>query len=286
MILLGEFQELEIKRLTTVGAYINEQEPQDEDILLPKKYLTEEMTEGSIVNVFVYKDSEDRFVATTQTPMIKMGEFKKLTVKDVSKNGAYLNWGLEKDLFLPYAEQTRRLYKDDVVMVTIYVDKSRRISSTMNLYRYLNLNPELEVGAWVKGFIYDIKEEMGIFVAIEGNYNGIIPLKEIHDDYEYGQELDLRVVKLRDDGKVLVSPRKAALEAMDEDSAKILSLLEEMDGELALSDKSEPDEIKAILAMSKKAFKRAIGRLYKEQKIMILEDRIVTITGDNDSENE
>jgi predicted RNA-binding protein (virulence factor B family) len=278
MIRLGQFQELKIKRFTSVGAYLNEEIEEDQDILLPKKYLTDEMNEGELINVFVYRDSEDRFVATTKEPMIKIGEFKKLTVKEVGKMGAFLNWGLEKDLFLPFKEQTNPIYKGDVVLVAIYVDKSRRISATMNLYRYLLPNSEYEIDQWVKGFIYDIKKDLGIFVALENKYNGMVPLKEIHESFSYGQEIDVRVIKIRDDGKITVSPREKSYMNIESDSDKIYRLLLENNGYLEFSDNSSPEEIKAIFAMSKKAFKRGIGNLYKEKKIVINENDIRLIS--------
>lgn len=272
---IGVMQKLEILRDTPHGVFLNaKEEPHEKDILLPKRYVTDEMEVGQEIEVFIYLDSEDRVIATTKRPAMILGEVAWLEVKDVNKHGAYLDWGLEKDLFLPFKEQTVPVKKGMKVLVTPYFDKSRRLSASMNLYRFLPLCPHPTLGDWVQCTVYDIKE-MGVFVAVQDLYSGFIPAVAVQKRHHYGEQLTCRISRIHPDGKIDLSERATAGQQVDSDCQAIMKLLDENGGMVFLSDNSDPEVIKEQLGISKKAFKRAIGKLYKEQRIVLTDVSIV-----------
>lgn len=269
MIKIGKIQDMRLKRFSTVGAYLTPLEEDEPEILLPKKYLQEDFREDMLVEVFVYRDSKDRLVATTEKPRLLLNEMAYLEVVAVSEQGAFLNWGLEKDLFLPYKEQKCEVEKGASYLVAMYLDKSSRLCATMNISKYLVEESHYEVGQWLKGIVYNTHELYGAYVAVENHYSGRIPKKELHEDLKIGQLIDVRVTRVHEDGKLELSLREKSYLQRDEDSEKILSVLDANGGLLKLSDNSDPEQIKAVLQMSKKAFKRAIGKLYKEGEIVL-----------------
>lgn len=272
---IGMMQSLEILRFTPHGVFLNQKdEPEEKDVLLPKRYVTEEMVVGQIIEVFLYLDSEDRVIATTKKPDLMVGEIGWLTVKEVSKSGAFLDWGLEKDLFLPFREQTVPAKKGMKVLVAPYFDKSQRLSASMNLYRYLPVCPNITVGEWVESTVYDIKD-IGVFVAILDKYNGMIPKIEFQRKYRYGEKIVLRVARVHPDGKVDLTERATAGQQVDVDAEAIMKHLDECGGMAFLNDHTDPAVIKEQLNMSKKAFKRAVGKLYKEQKVTLTDISII-----------
>lgn len=274
MIKIGKYQDMRIKRFSTVGAYLVPMDDEEMEVLLPKKYLSEDFREDQLIEVFIYRDTKDRLVATTEKPAAILGELAYLNVVAVSEQGAFLNWGLEKDLFLPYKEQTCEVSEGKSYLVAIYLDKSERLCATMQISKYLSEAAIFETDQWVTGTVYSMHEEFGVFVAVENRFNGRIPVKEIHDTYEIGQALRVRVTKVHEDGKLELSVREKSYLQRDEDSEIILQALEQNQGYLPLCDSSDPEAIKASLKMSKKAFKRAVGKLFKEGVIVIEEKGI------------
>lgn len=278
MIELGKKQKLEIVRFTQIGAYLNsKQDKSDDDILLPQKQLSKGIEEGDEIEVFVYRDSKDRMIATTRSPKIEMGELAFLEVVETTKIGAFLDWGLEKDLFLPFKEQTCKVKKGNKYLVGIYIDKSDRLCATMHVNKQLSNESPYKEDDTVKGKIYGISEEIGAFVAVDDKYRGLIPNKELYGDYKLGDEVEVRITNVKQDGKLDLSLRKKAYRQMDYDAELVLNKLKHNGGKLPLNDKSSPKKIEAELKMSKRAFKRAVGRLLKERKIKITEKGIEKI---------
>ncbi|KOR24621.1 S1 RNA-binding domain-containing protein [Clostridium sp. FAM 1755] len=275
MIKLGEIQKLEIIREAPMGVYLNSKEDKSEnDILLPGKQVPKDAKIGDEVEVFVYRDSEDRMIATINRPKITIGEIAPLKVIEKTKMGAFLDWGLERDLFLPFKEQTYGIQEGKEYLVYLYIDKSDRLCASMNVYRVLGTESHYKENDQVKGFIYDIKKEIGAFVAVDNEYHGLIPKNEIYDKLRYGDIVEARVTKVKEDGKLDLSIRKKAYKQMDEDADIILEKLNSNGGKLYLNDNSDPRAIKELLNMSKNAFKRAVGRLLKEGKIEFIEKGI------------
>ena len=273
---LGENQLLRVVKIADHGAYLADPEggSRDERILLPIKQVPEGTKAGSEINVFIYKDSKDRLIATVNTPLIKKGETAVLKVKEVGKIGAFVDWGLEKDLLLPYREQTYRLHPGDECLVALYIDKSSRLCLTMNVYDYLDTDHNYRVGEEVEGRVYLISDNFGAFVAVDDEYSALIPKKELFGDVREGQKIHARIIEIRDDGKLTLGIRKKAYIQMDEDAEKVMKVIEAFDGVLPFNDKASPETIKREFNMSKNEFKRAVGRLYKERRIEITDKSI------------
>jgi len=246
----------------------------DEKVLLPKKQVPSDMEIGDPIEVFLYKDSKDRPIATINEPKLVMGQVAKLRVAQVGKIGAFLDWGLEKDLFLPFRQQTTKVSEGDEILVSLYLDKSERLCATMKIYPYLKTDSPYEKDQEVSGMIYEISKNFGAFVAVDDQYSGLIPASEFAGQFQVLDYVTAKVVKVKEDGKIDLTLRQKAHLMMDEDGEKILSLLKENDGRLPIGDKSDPELIKEMTGLSKNAFKRAIGRLYKERKIVLSEDGI------------
>lgn len=275
MIKLGEIQDLIIVRFTAIGAYLNVEDSDEDDILLPKTQVPKDANVGDVIEAFVYKDSKDRIIATTRRPKLTVGKMGHLEVIDSSKVGAFLDWGLEKDLFLPFAETVGALEKGKQYLVGIYIDKSNRLCATMKVRNLLTTDSPYKENNITKGTIYSINRDIGAFVAVDDKYDGLIPKKEILGVYEVGEIVEVRINKVLEDGKLDLSLRDRDYIQMDSDSKIILAKLKEKGGSLNLHDKSSPDEINKELKMSKAGFKRAIGRLYKEGIIELKKDSII-----------
>lgn len=278
---LGCTQTLAIVKRTDFGLYLTDIEKRDDknrdvkdEVLLPKNQVTADMKPGSEIEVFVYKDSEDRLIATKLEPLIKIGEIKKLKVKEVTKIGAFLDWGLPKDLFLPFKEQIYDVKSGDEILVAMYVDLSDRLCATMDLYSRLSLLPPYSRDDMVKGTVYQVHEQFGAYVAVDNKYSALVPKKELYKELKPGEEIYARVLEVKEDGKMDLSLRQKAYVQMDSDSEAILTKLNAAGGNLPYQDKSDAEEIKREFNMSKAAFKRAIGRLYKERIIVIEKDGI------------
>ena len=278
---LGYTQTLVAVKKTDFGLFLTDIDKKDDknralgdEVLLPKNQVTEDMRVGSEIEVFLYKDSEDRMIATRLVPYIKIGEIKKLKVKEVNKIGAFLDWGLPKDLLLPFKEQIYEIKPGDEILVTVYIDLSDRLCATMDLYSRLSLLPPYQKDDMVKGTVYQVHEQFGAYVAVDNKYSALVPKKELHCELKPGDEIEARVLEVKEDGKLDLSLRQKAYVQMDEDSALILDKLKQAGGSLPYQDKSSADEIKEEFNLSKAAFKRAIGRLYKERVIVIEKDGI------------
>lgn len=275
MIRLGEKQELVVVKTVDFGVYLAVSfEDAAEHILLPVKQVPEGTRQGDKLTVFVYRDSKDRMIATVKEPKLMMGGLAELTVSQIGKFGAFLDWGLEKDLFLPFREQRGRVTPGDKVLVTVYIDKSNRLCATMNVYEALRTDSPYRAEDRVRGRVYEISERFGAFVAVDNQYSGLISAKELYGKVEPGEDVEARVLKVREDGKLDLSIREKAYLQMDEDAEKILALLDSYEGSLPFSDKAAPEVIKYETGMSKNEFKRAVGRLLKQGKVQIGEKTI------------
>ena len=277
MIELGKRQNLTVVKKVDFGIYLAENEQTSaagERVLLPNKQVPEGTGLHDTVNVFIYKDSQDRRIATCQKSLLEMGQIALLRVVSVSKIGAFLDWGLEKDLFLPFKEQTARVREGDECLVTLYVDKSERLCATMKLYHSLHTDSPYKEGDTVRGRVYEISDNFGVFLAVDHLYSALIPKKEAQGKYRPGDEVTVRVVKVREDGKLTVSPHQKAYLQMDVDCDNIIQVLDEFAGVLPFDDHVSPEVIKREFGISKAAFKRAVGRLLKEEKITIRDGRI------------
>jgi len=206
--------------------------------------------------------------------MIDYGEVKLLKVVAVTSIGAFVDGGREKDILLPFAEQTKRVSEGEEVLVSLYTDKSGRPALTMNVYDYLSCESPYKVDDDVKGRVYQISKRFGAFVAVDDEYSALIPAREVYPDIHIGDIVDARVTKVREDGKLTLSARKKAYIQMDDDAARVMEMLDEYEGVLPFSDSTSPEEIREKFGMSKNAFKRAIGRLYKERKVVIEENSV------------
>lgn len=278
MIELGKMQTLVVQRVKEFGVYLGEDADRDVSVLLPKKQVPENTGPGDRIDVFIYKDSEDRLIATTAEPKLKVGETAVLNVKEVGKIGAFLDMGLEKDLLLPFKEQSHKVRQGEQVLVALYIDKSKRLAATMRVYSHMSNESPYKKDDQVTGIIYEINETLGAFVAVDNKFYGLIPRKEVFENYREGDEVTARVTKVREDGKLDLSPRQKAHIQMDTDSERVLEIIEtQFDGSLPFTDKADPEIIKREFSMSKNAFKRAIGHLLKEGKVKITENKIEKI---------
>lgn len=280
MIKLGKSQYLNVVTIKDFGVYLedaNDKEnagKKEHQVLLPIKQVPEGTKLGDRIRVFVYKDSEDRLIATTNKPKLEVGELGVLEVKEVAKIGAFLDWGLERDILLPYREQTTRVKAGNKYLVSVYVDKTSRLAATMKVYKYLKIAGDYEKDDEVKGIIIEITEPLGAFVAIDNEYYGIVPWREVTKNLQVGMEVTGRVTSVREDGKINMSLSQKAYLRLDDDGEKILKVIDEYDGVLPYNDKVSPEIIARDFDMSKAAFKRAVGHLMKAGKVEITERSI------------
>ena len=268
---LGEKQVLTVVKKVDFGVYLGSDE---ERVLLPKKQVPEEIEIGDPIEVFLYKDSSDRMIATTREPKITIGRLAVLEVVDVGRIGAFLDWGLEKDLLLPFKEQTTKVEKGDRCLVSLYIDKSGRLCATMKVYPLLQTDSPYKKDDTVHGTVYEVSREFGVFVAVDNKYSALIPRREVYGRMYPGQEIEARVAAVKADGKLDLSIRHRIPEQMDDDARKIVERMKKNGGVLPFTDKADPERIRDELGMSKAAFKRAVGRLLKQGKINIGETKI------------
>ncbi len=267
---LGEKQTLVIVNKVDFGAYLSsDKEMSDGKVLLPIKQLPEGKGVGDELEVFIYRDSADRLIATTRTPNLVMGQVAELTVAQVGKVGAFLDWGLEKDLLLPFKQQTRRVSVGERVLVSMYIDKSSRLCATMNVYPDLLKETPYKVEDTVTGRVYQLSDNFGAFVAVDNIYSALIPKKELVTDVQIGDDVTCRVMKVLDDGRLTLSIRKKAYLQIEDDAEILLDILDSFEGVLPFNDKAAPEVIRHETGMSKNEFKRAVGHLLKEGKVEI-----------------
>lgn len=298
MIRLGEIQTLQIIKKVDFGVYLGEGTKTEEQadalaeaktdagtqtdgrsnaqdkVLLPGKQVPEGAGLGDELEVFVYRDSKDRLIATTNRPLLTLHEVGRLRVAEVGKIGAFLDWGLEKDLLLPFKEQTKRVAVGEEWLVAVYIDKSDRLCATMNVYPYLKNNSSYLKDAHVTGTVYEISENFGAFVAVDDQYSGLIPRQELYDRVQVGDTVRARVAAVKPDGKLDLSLREKAYLQMAEDGERLLEIIDSFDGVLPFNDKASPEVIRRETRMSKNEFKRAVGGLLKAGKITITEKAI------------
>ena len=274
MIELGKRQLLEVVRAKDFGIYLGESSDDEAAVLLPKKQVPEGTKIGDKLEVFIYKDSEDRLIATTAVPRLQVGEVAVLTVKEVGKIGAFLDMGLEKDLLLPFKEQNHKVRQGEQCLVALYVDKSKRLAATMKVYSYMSSQSPYQKDDKVTGTVYEINRNLGAFVAVDNQYYGMIPQRELFGDIQEGDVIEARVTKVREDGKLDLSPREKAYIQINADADLIQKVIEEKGGVLPCNDKASPEIIKQTFQMSKNAFKRAVGHLLKEGIIKITDRTI------------
>lgn len=275
MIRLGEEQTLIVVKKVDFGVYLAEDIHSQTRVLLPIKQVPEGTQLEDEIQVFLYKDSQDRMISTIRRPKIKMGEVAVLTVVSVQKIGAFLDWGLEKDLFLPFKEQIGKVRVGDEILVRLYIDKSGRLCASMKeLYDMLETDSEYRIGDMVHGRVYEFSDNFGTFLAVDDKYSAMIPKHEDHSSLRIGDIVEARVTGVKPDGKLDLTLREKAYIQMDEDAQQVMKVLETYDGVLPFNDKASPEIIMQEMKMSKNAFKRAVGRLYKEHKIVITDKNI------------
>lgn len=272
---LGKYQELIVTKKTDFGVFLNTPTGEDsQKILLPKAQVPAGTDLKDVLKVFVYKDSEDRPIATTLEPDLTLGNVARLYVTQVTPIGAFLEWGLAKDLFLPFKEQLYKVQEGDAVLVTLYIDKSERLCASMHVYDALRNDSNYQKDDEVSGRIYEISENFGVFVAVDDMYSALLPKKEVFETYRINQPIYARVAQVMEDGRLTLSVKKKIPEQMNEDADFIYRCLEQEGGFLPFHDKSAPEAIKNRFHMSKNAFKRGIGHLMKKGLITIANDGI------------
>lgn len=276
---LGEYQTLEVVKHVDFGIYLAEHPQDSTRVLLPKKQVPPDTEVGDRLEVFLYKDSKDRLIATTNKPKLTIGTCAALKVLSVGQIGAFLDWGLEKDLFLPYKEMTREVKADDEVLVTLYIDKSQRLCASMReLYGLLSQNSPYQKDDAVTGRIYEFSNNFGTFVAVDDKYSAMIPSYEDCSMLKIGDVIGAKVTNVKPDGKLDLTRREKSYIQMGTDAEKVMQVIESYAGVLPFNDKASPEVIKREMKMSKNAFKRAVGHLYKERKIEITETGIRKLT--------
>lgn len=272
---LGKYQELIVTKKTDFGVFLNTPTGEDsQKILLPKAQVPAGTDLKDVLKVFVYKDSEDRPIATTLEPDLTLGNVARLYVTQVTPIGAFLEWGLAKDLFLPFKEQLYKVQEGDAVLVTLYIDKSERLCASMHVYDALRNDSNYQKDDEVSGRVYEISENFGVFVAVDDMYSALLPKKEVFETYRINQPIYARVSQVMEDGRLTLSVKKKIPEQMNEDADFIYRCLEQEGGFLPFHDKSAPEAIKNRFHMSKNAFKRGIGHLMKKGLITITNDGI------------
>lgn len=276
MIELGKKQILTAVKKVDFGMYFASEEGSEEKVLLPISQVQDNIKIGDKVSLFIYKDSKDRPIATVRTPLVELGGVARLRVSQVTKIGAFLDWGLEKDLFLPFKEQTFRVREGEECLVALYIDKSERLAATMKVYHYLKTTDQYVKDDRVEGTLYEISDNFGAFVAVDDKYSGLIPKKDFTENILPGSKVSARVAAVTPDGKLTLSLKEKAYIQMSVDADKIMKLIESYDGVLPFNDKASPETIKRETGMSKNEFKRAVGNLLKAGKIEITEKSVRT----------
>lgn len=275
MLKLGAYQTLNVARVTPHGFILQDTSRSKDEVLLPGRLATRKLQKGENVRVFLFKDGEERLTATMQDPKITLNSIALLRVKDINRHGAYLDWGLDKDLFVPHAEQSSRMKEGHSYLVYMYLDRETdRLVATPKIDRFLdNSEITVEENEEVDLWIWD-RTDLGYNVIINEKHKGLIYHNEIFSNIDYGDRTTGYIKQIRDDNKIDVTLRPIGYDKVEPNAEKIVKRLKEKDGFLNLHDKSDPHEIRSRLEMSKKTFKKAIGMLYKKEIIRIEDDGI------------
>ena len=276
MLHLGIKNTLRILRGTIVGMFLGDDE--ENDVLLPKKYIPEDAVVGDDIEVFIYKDSEDRIIATTLEPKIQLNQFACLQVKAVTVIGAFLDWGLEKDLFVPFREQNKKMEEGKWYVVFLYLDEETdRLVASCKVNRYFEKeNIDLTIGQEVDLLVFE-ETEMGLNVIINGKYKGLIYENEIFQRIKIGTNTKGYIKNIREDNRIDVSLQKQGYENVEPNAERILAKLKSNNGFLDITDKSDANYVMYQLEMSKKTFKKAVGALYRQRIIRLEEDGIYLV---------
>lgn len=285
MIEIGKINKLKIFRETDVGLFLGDKE--NNEVLLPKSRLEGDYQINNDLEAFVYTDGESRLIATTRTPIAKLNEFTFLRVKDVTDSGAFMDWGLEKDLFVPYSEQKTEFERERFYVVYIYLDNiSKRIVGSSKIDKFIsNEDMKLEGGAEVDVMIYE-ESPLGYSCIINGKHKGLIYHNEVFQDVFIGDEISAYIKTIREDGLIDVSLQKSGFKNVLSATEIVLEYLENNGGFLNLHDKSSPEEIVAKFSMSKATYKKAIGILYRHRKILIKPDGVYLVQGEGVAKEE
>ena len=268
MLEIGTYTKLTVDRIKSPGAYLINDE--DEDVLLPNKYVSEDLQVGDQIEVFIYLDGEERIVATTENPYIKLNDFAVLKANNVNKIGAFMDWGLEKDLFIPFREQELKIKEGSSYLVYMYFDRqTERLVGSTKLSKYLdNTDHQLQIRDKVDLIVWS-SSDLGTKVIINKKHLGLLYSNEVFRKLKFGQQITGFIKKTRSDNKIDVSLEEISYKNIEPNAQKILNLVEKNNGHLKLNDKSHPDEIQDVLGISKKAFKKALGSLYKKRLVTI-----------------
>lgn len=268
MLEIGTYTKLTVDRIKSPGAYLINDE--DEDVLLPNKYVSEDLQVGDQIEVFIYLDGEERIVATTENPYIKLNDFAVLKANNVNKIGAFMDWGLEKDLFIPFREQELKIKEGSSYLVYMYFDRqTERLVGSTKLSKYLdNTDHHLQIRDKVDLIVWS-SSDLGTKVIINKKHLGLLYSNEVFKKLKFGQQITGFIKKTRSDNKIDVSLEEISYKNIEPNAQKILNLVEKNNGHLKLNDKSHPDEIQDVLGISKKAFKKALGSLYKKRLVTI-----------------
>ena len=270
---LGDYNELEVVKFVDFGLYLDGGE--EGEILLPSRYVPEGVKEKDVLRVFIYLDNEERLVATTLNPYIKVGEFASLKVAWVNKYGAFLDWGLMKDLFVPFREQKMKMQQGKEYFVYCYVDEeSYRVVASAKIEHFLSKDmPEYQDGDKVDIIIWQ-KTELGFKAVIENKYSGLVYANEVFQPLHSGMKMEAYVKHVREDGKIDLELQQGGARKADDFSESLLNYLKENDGFTEMNDKTDAEVIYSEFGVSKKTFKKAIGELYKKRRIVLKEDGI------------
>jgi predicted RNA-binding protein (virulence factor B family) len=275
MIEVGKYNELEVIKQMDFGIYLGDGTA---EILMPSKWVPNGTKIGDVMNVFIFRDSEGRLIATTIKPYAISGEFAFLEVQEVNNTGAFLDWGMEKNLLVPFREQIGKLEEGKSYVVFVYVDdQTDRIVASAKLNKFIEKDHvELQSGDIVDLLIFS-ETDKGLNAIINNTYIGLIYRNEIYDNLRIGDRVKGYVKQVREDNKIDLSLQKSGFELVDDVKWKILNLLKQKNGFLPLNDNSSPEEIKSVLQISKKAFKKAIGALYRERLVNLTEKGVELI---------
>ena len=273
---LGKFNQLEVVKEVDFGVYLDGGD--EGEILLPTRYVPEDCKIGDILNVFLYLDMDERLIATTLTPFVQVGQFACLEVSWVNQYGAFLNWGLMKDLFVPFREQKMKMQVGRKYVVHAHLDEeSYRIVASAKVERYLSKEkPEYAAGEEVNILIWQ-KTDLGFKAIIDNKYSGLLYENEIFSSIETGMEMKAFVKQVREDGKVDLILQKPGFEKVDDFAKTLLDYIKEQGGRIHLNDKSPAEDIYDTFGVSKKTFKKGVGDLYKKRLIALHEDGIALV---------
>lgn len=270
MIEIGKWNTLKVIRSKEFGIYLGEEDSSTADtVLLPRKQVPENVKAGATIKVFIYRDSRDRIIATVNEPYITVGEIKKLKVKNVLPIGAFMDWGLERDVFLPFKEQTTKVKEGVEYLVRLYLDKTQRLCVSMKLYDYLLPVEGYTKGQHFSGTVYEYKKGFGALVAIEDKYSGLIHESELFNKVHIGESVRGRIINIREDGRADLALREPIHVQINEDSEMVYDIIKSYKGIISFSDKTDKDVIQKEFGLSKNAFKRAVGKLYKDGRVDI-----------------